>query len=199
MMNPTIDPQELQRLNELWAQVQPRLSQLETPADFLSPPLEPAPAAAAEPASGGYACFEQAGDELKRQLCLAVAAEQLLEMTYGCLAGKVSDRRAARLFGTLKTRQRQLARRLASVCYLLTGQRPELPDNHDCPAGGELLPTLRALFFDEAHAANRYAQMLSGCHDPCLCQLLERAQTAKREAADALISLLEDALIRLPV
>jgi len=202
-------PEAIQRLNDLWAKIRPRLEAVDTAADFLAPAAEQPPETtvnepcapefsepavpAAEPPLD-YVCFESADDAVKRQLTASVARELALENKYACLAAWAPDRRASRLFITLKTRQRALARRLSSACYLLTGQRPAKPEAAVCKPTEDWLPETRALFFEEAHAAERYRLMAGQCADPCLCELTRRSYTAKKEAAEALMGLMEEAL-----
>jgi len=196
-MEPLLSPAQVQNLNTLWAKVRPRIENIETAADFLAPVPQPAPAVSdPSPQSGSYTCFESADEAIKILLADSVAREQALEHSYECLATWAPDRRASRLFQSLRARQRSLARRLSSACYLLTGRRIQPAPAPECRPANDWLPDVRTLFFAEAHAAERYRTMAADCGDPCLCELLRRAHTAKREAADALMGVLEEALGR---
>lgn len=204
-MEPILSQAEIERLNQLWRAVQPRLEAVETPLDFLAPTLqapEPQPVAPPEPTpeaptapDDGYVCFESADDAMRHHLMTAAAHERVLEQSYACLATWAPERRASRLFHTLKARQRLLSRRLASACYLLTGRRLAAMNAKDCQPTDDWLLDVRGLFFEEAHAAERYRKMALQCGDPCLRELLQQAAAAKKEAADALMALVEEALL----
>ena len=202
----TLSPAEIERLNQLWRNVQSRVEnsndELVNPHVSVSnfEPVNAEPQAntqnLASAVSNGsdYACFQSSCQNINVQLQEAIKQEQLLEMQYACMATWSPERRGTRLFNTLKLRQRALVRRLTSACYLLTQQRVEFVKKTPCKPTDDWLTNIRELFFAEAQAAENYKNMSAASTDPCLRDLLEKANNAKREAAESLIALLEDVL-----
>ncbi|MCL2546751.1 MAG: hypothetical protein FWE06_06100 [Oscillospiraceae bacterium] len=194
-MNSIISPDETARLNTLWSNVRQRIDTVETPADFLIP-AEPMPVPVEMPLEEPVetTCFESAGEGLHEHLFTAIECEQSLVHTYTCMASRLPNRRATRLFAMLKTRQIMLTRRLVSACYLLTGQRLPPSKKMPCKPSDDWLLDVRALFFQETKATTQYQQAGLIGDDTCLRELFEYAYNTKRETADTLRKLLEEIL-----
>ena len=159
----------------------------------VSPELNPYPEARAanesETPEAKPCCLGQAGGE--PDVLRTYAENELSDArAYACASARTTDPAARRTFRTLAAAERQHAKRLLAVRYLVFGTWAEL-SAAACPKAEEnYAALLRSFYHAEACAAGQYAAAAEKTEDECLKRLFSQMADEETVHAESILQLL---------
>ncbi|MCI2057654.1 MAG: ferritin-like domain-containing protein [Oscillibacter sp.] len=192
-------PYDYHQYDRAWARVSPSLTPYPgaVPAAEMTPPAQPAPPSVPEenlPGAQADPC------------CMGTAASEMLEVLEGFLADELADCRyytamarqapswARPTLREMAMDERDHARHLAAVYYLITGRCCSATVSCDRIYIGAWCPALRERYHAEACGGMNYLRASEGTTDPCLARIFKGLSVDEYRHSELLTQMLERSL-----